>query len=104
MACGVAASLLLAPHVYAYDLIMAVVPLIVIAQRDLAAALAAAVLLNATYLVDTYFIVSGPHVVALALGVIVALGILQRPAGAEHPVGRSARAQLSVAKPTTTGA
>jgi hypothetical protein len=104
VALGIAASLLLAPHVYAYDLIMAVVPLIVIAQRDLAAALAAAVLLNAAHLVDTFFIISGPHVAALALCVIVALVILRPSDGAAHPVGRPARAQLSVARPTTTGA
>ena len=104
VALAIAASLLLAPHVYAYDLIVAVVPVVVIAQRDLAAALAAALLLNAAHLVDTFFIISGPHVAALALCVIVALVILQRPGGAEHPVGRPARAQLSVAKPTTTGA
>jgi hypothetical protein len=104
VALGIAASLLLAPHVYAYDLIMAVVPLIVIAQRDLAAALAAAVLLNAAHLVDTFFIISGPHVAALALCVIVTLVILRPPDGAAHPVGRPALAQLPVAKPTTTGA
>ena len=104
VALGIAVSLLLAPHVYAYDLIMAAVPLIVIAQRDLAAALAAAVLLNAAHLVDTFFLISGPHVAALALCVIVALVILRPPDGAAHPVGRPARAQLSVARATTTGA
>jgi hypothetical protein len=104
VALGIAASLLLAPHIYAYDLIVAVVPVVVIAQRDLAAALAAAVLLNAAHLIDTFFIISGPHVAALALCVIVALVILRPPDGVVHPVGRPAPAQLWVAKPTTTGA
>jgi hypothetical protein len=104
LALGIAASLLLAPHVYAYDLIVAVVPLVVLAQRNLAAAVAAAVLLNAAHLVDTFFIISGPHVAALALCVIVALLILRPPDGVAYPVGQSARGQLSVASPTTTGA
>lgn len=104
LALGIAASLLLAPHVYAYDLIVAVVPLVVLAQRNLAAAVAAAVLLNAAHLVDTFFIISGPHVAALALCVIVALLILRPPDGVAHPVGQPARGQLSVASPTTTGA
>jgi hypothetical protein len=104
LALGIALSLLLAPHVYSYDLIVAVVPLVVLAQRNLAAAVGAAVLLNAAHLVDTVFIVSGPHVAALALCVIVALLIFQPPDGVAAPVGRPARGQLSVARPTTTGA
>jgi hypothetical protein len=83
---------------------VAVVPAVVIAQRHLAAGLAAAVLLNAAHHVETFFIISGPHVAALALCVIVALVIRRPPDGAAHPVGRPARAQLSVATPTTTGA
>jgi hypothetical protein len=104
LALGIAVSLLLAPHVYAYDLIVAVVPLVVLAQRNLAVALAAAVLLNAAHLVDTFFIVSGPHVAALSLCVIVALLILQPPDRVARPAGRPARGQLPVATPTTTGA
>ena len=104
LALGIAASLLLAPHVYSYDLIVLVVPLLVLAQWDLGAALAAAVLLNAAHLVDTLFIVSGPHVVALALCVILALLILQPRDRVARPAGRPAPAQLSGASSTTTGA
>ena len=90
--------------IFMVDLIVAVVPLVVLAQRNLTAAVGAAVLLNAAHLVDTVFIVSGPHVAALALCVIVALLIFQPPDGVAAPVGRPARGQLSVARPTTTGA
>jgi hypothetical protein len=104
LALGIAVSLLLAPHIYAYDLIVAVIPLVVLARWDLAVALAAAVLLNAAHLVDTFFIVSGPHVAALALCVIVALLVLQPSDGVAQPAGRPARNQLAAASSTTTGA
>jgi len=104
LALGIAASLLLAPHLYAYDLIVAVIPLVVLARWDLATAIAAAVLLNAAHLVDTFFIVSGPHVAALALCVILALVALQPPDGVALPSVRPARRQLAAASSTTTGA
>jgi len=103
LALAVAGSLLLAPHVYAYDLIAMTVPLAVLARRALAPALAGAVLLNAAHLVDTLLIASGPHLEALALCVIVmmlAADLRDRAVPAVHP----SRAQLSVARSTTTGA
>jgi hypothetical protein len=104
LALGVAASLLLAPHVYAYDLIAVAVPLAVLGRRAPAAALAAAVLLNAAYVVDTYFIVSGPHLEALALCLVVVL-LLVEPADRSPEMGpRPARAQVPAAISTTTGA
>ena len=105
LALGVACSLLFAPHVYGYDLIMVTVPLAVLARRALPAALAAALLLNATYLVDTYFIWEGPHLEALALCVIVALLAvhLTDRSPAERSPG-AGRAQTAAASSTTTGA
>jgi hypothetical protein len=104
VALGIAGSLLFAPHVYGYDLIMAIVPLAILARRALPAALAAALLLNAAYLVDTYFIYAGPHLEALALCVIVALlaaGARDRSPGTLPDPGR---AQAPAASSTTTGA
>ena len=104
LALGVAGSLLLAPHVYVYDMIMVVVPLAVLARRSLPAALVAALLLNAAYLVDTYFIYAGPHLEALALCVIVgllAVDALVRAPAAAVPAGT---VQLPVVSSTTTGA
>jgi hypothetical protein len=104
LALGVAVSLLLAPHVYSYDLIVAAVPLAVLARRAPAAALAAALLLNAAYVVDTYWIVSGPHLEALALAVIVVLLALPPADPAPATVVEPAATQAPVAISTTTGA
>ncbi|MGD1054370.1 MAG: glycosyltransferase family 87 protein [Candidatus Dormibacteria bacterium] len=104
LALGIAASLLFAPHVYAYDLIVAVVPLVLLARWDLATAMAAAVLLNLAHLVDTFLIVSGPHLAALALCVIVALLVIQPPDRVAPASHRPDRRQLSVASSTQTGA
>ncbi len=100
---GVACSLLFAPHVYVYDMILVTLPLAVMARRSLAAALAAALLLNAAYLVDTYFIYEGPHLEALALCVIVALLAAGLGDRSTASVARPAPAQV-VASSTTTGA
>lgn len=104
LALGVAVSLLFAPHVYGYDLIMVAVPLAILARRSLPAALLAALLLNATYLVDTYFIYAGPHLEALALCVIVALLAVEAGVRAPDAPLRAGPAQLSVPSSTTTGA
>lgn len=80
VALGVSLSLLLAPHVYAYDLIALAVPLMLLAERRLAAALACALLTNLTHLVDTLFISTGPHLEALAL-LVTALVLAGEVAG-----------------------
>lgn len=104
LALGVVASLLLAPHVFGYDLILLAVPLAILARRSIGAALTAALLLNATYLVDSYFIHAGPHLEAVALcviGVLLAVDVRGRASGAlpgPRPVPASAAAS------TPTGA
>lgn len=104
LALGIAASLLLAPHVYAYDLIAVTVPLAVLGRRTPAAALAAAVLLNAAYVVDTFFIVSGPHLEALALLLVVALLVVEPGERSAATLPRPGASQAPVAISTTTGA
>jgi hypothetical protein len=104
LALGVAASLLLAPHVYAYDLIALALPLAVLGRRTPAAALVAALLLNAAYLVDTFFVVSGPHLEALALLLIVALLVAEPPEPSPVTLPRPGRGQAPVVMSTTTGA
>jgi hypothetical protein len=104
LALGVAASLLLAPHVYAYDLIALALPLAVLGRRAPAAALVAALLLNAAYLVDTFFVVSGPHLEALALLLIVALLVAEPPEPSPVTLPRPGRGQAPVVMSTTTGA
>jgi hypothetical protein len=86
LALGVTLSLLVAPHVYAYDLIALALPLLVLAERNVAAALWCGLLLSATHLVDTFYISSGPHLEALAL--LAVAGMIVREMAPGHAVGR----------------
>ena len=94
---GVSLSLLLAPHVYAYDLIALGIPLALLGERRLAGALACALLVNATHLVDTLFIVSGPHLEALAL--LVTALVMARELAAPREDAEPRRGRAAAASP-----
>jgi hypothetical protein len=73
LALGLVLSFLCAPHIFAYDLILISVPIIILAMRNLEAALLCTLLLNAAYLLDHYGPLPGAPAETLAL---ILLGIL----------------------------
>jgi hypothetical protein len=73
LALGLVLSFVCAPHIFAYDLIIVSVPIIILAMGNLEAALLCTLLLNAAYLLDHY----GPFPGAAAETVaLIFLGIL----------------------------
>jgi glycosyl transferase family 87 len=73
LALGLVLSFVCAPHIFAYDLIIISVPLIILAMGNLEAALLCTLSLNAAYLVDHYGPFPGAPAETLAL---IFLGIL----------------------------
>ncbi|HZU77857.1 MAG TPA: hypothetical protein VFA70_13900, partial [Dehalococcoidia bacterium] len=73
---GITLSALLAPHIFAYDLVLAAVPLAVIGMRRPGLAIGLALLLDAAHAADGYFIATGMHaetVVLLAIAAALAV-------------------------------